>query len=264
MLAAAAFGLLVAAPPRAAPTRATVPRCFEVAAADALSQSPALLATAGTAIAAIGGILINNQQKKKPAAVPAEVAEVAPPAPKPSPKTTAYRGKVPALCCRRSTPSLCIAAARPSCALPPPPPQHQPVRTLPSLPAGDCRLPPRRRPDAAHARPRAVGAAAGLGAALRCQAARRRFVVRQRRAAVRRRGRGRVAMDGAALWWRCRVGELRIGRPVEAEMMARVGNRDVCVGSGCVSAPWHWAGVPQQSHVIVMCGPAEHCLFVSL
>ena len=109
-ITAAAFGLLVAAPPRAAPTRATVPRCIEVAAADALSQSPALLATAGTAVAAIGGILINNQQKKKPAAVPkpaaAEVAEVAPPAPKPSPTTT-YRGKVPA---------LCAAAARPSCA----------------------------------------------------------------------------------------------------------------------------------------------------
>jgi len=127
-VAAAAFGLLVAAPPRAAPSRTTVPRCIEVAAADALSQSPALLATAGTAVAAIGGILINNQQKKKPAAaVPkpaaAEVAEVAPPAPKPS-TTTAYRGKVPALCCRRSTPILCM---------PPPPPQHQPVRTLPSL-----------------------------------------------------------------------------------------------------------------------------------
>jgi len=128
LVAAAAFGLLVAAPPRAAHVRATVPRCIEVAAADALSQSPALLATAGTAVAAIGGILINNQQKKKPAAaVPkpaaAEVAEVAPPAPKPS-TTTAYRGKVPALCCRRSTPILCM---------PPPPPQHQPVRTLPSL-----------------------------------------------------------------------------------------------------------------------------------
>mmetsp|Transcript_11116 Transcript_11116/g.32716 ORF Transcript_11116/g.32716 Transcript_11116/m.32716 type:complete len:147 (-) Transcript_11116:338-778(-) len=96
LVAAAAFGLLVAAPPRAAPSRTTVPRCIEVAAADALSQSPALLATAGTAVAAIGGILINNQQKKKPAAAKpaaAEVAEVAPPAPKPS-TTTAYRGKV--------------------------------------------------------------------------------------------------------------------------------------------------------------------------